>query len=391
LDHCPGDEVWILIAYFKRLEMRLILQNKTILTLLSVCILLTACEKIDVPTPVKEDPVFEVAFGDGTSSFNIGGPNTELVSTVVWDDLNIRIFEGALVNTKDQTSLSFRLRDNRITKANTSGDTISILMPGELQYVNKNQSLDEYKVLVNKLSDLNYHSKSSWLDPFILFPTQGAFFNINNFRTDRFTTFCLTIEDEATNCNTLYCKNYIYNEGDIPLLGFSLNNNIITPIIDPSFTGEILFRWNDEEKDSHEIVQKGKLEFVAIYDKGNNGRDQTIHSVDMYVDTDAQGNAIAPCFTGIESKLVIFDRSPDFSKVEIVWVNENGKEFKSSNTAQTDVAKFEVKEVSHFPIRNQDGHRVLKVDVEFSCTLQSEDGEKIVINNGAGTIGFAYF
>lgn len=371
--------------------MKLILQNRLLIYALSVLVLVTACEKIEVPGPEKDDPVFEVSFQDGSSNINLGGTSTELISTVSWDDMNIRVFEGSLVNTKNQSSLTFRMRDNRISKPNIANDTLALFRPGEFSFVNKSQSLGEQKVLLNQLDNMNFQDIASWIDAFIPTAERGAFFNISNFKPDEYVSLCLTLEDEATSCNTVYCKNIIYNEGDIPLKGFSLNNNTLSPIIDPSLTGNILFRWNDEEKESHVVTKKGKLEFLAIYDRNNDGRNQTIHSVDMYVDVDNDGNVIAPCFSGFESKLVVVERSPDFSKVEVVWVNEAGKEFTSANISQSDIAEFNITEISSFPIRNQEGHRVKKIDVNFSCTLQAEDGERVVINNGEGSIGFSYY
>lgn len=371
--------------------MKLILQKRFFIYVLSVFVLVTACEKIEVPAPDKDEPVFEVSFQDGSSNINLGGTSTELISSVSWDDLNIRVFEGSLVNTKNQSSLTFRMRDNRISKPNIANDTLALFMPGIFSFINNAQNLGEQKVLLNKLDIMELKDKVTWLDALVPLPVPGAFFNMLNVQSDEYITVCMTIEDLATNCNTVYCKNMKYSEGDIPLKGFSLNKNTLSPIIDPSFTGDVQFRWNDEETESYDVTKKGKLAFSAIYDKDSDGRNQTIQSVDMYVDVDNDGNVIAPCFSGFETSLVVLERSPDFSEVEVIWVDESGKEFTSANIPQSDVAEFNITEISPFPIRNQDGHRVKKLDVIFSCTLQAEDGERVVINNGEGSIGFSYF
>jgi len=370
--------------------MKFILLNKPILTLLFACILLTACEKIDVPDPDKENPVFEVSFEDGVSNINIGGPNTELVSIVTWDDLDIRTFEGSLVNTKNQSSLTFRLRDDRLTKPGTVEDTLSLFIPRNYTYVNITQHVGEQTVLLNQLHNMEYHDRVIWQYG-ILPDAYGAFFNIINFNPNIQTSFCMKIMDEVSNKETNYCKSMVYNKSEIPFKGFSLANNEISPMIDPSFTGDIEFEWNGVKKRSFIIENNGKLAFSATHNPENNDQTAAIHSSDMFVDLDSQGNAIIPIIPGFDSKLVVFDRSPDLSKVEIIWVNEEGKEFKSSNASQSDLADFIIKDVKHFSIRNQDGHRVMKVEVNFSCTLQAEDGETIQIQDGKGTIGFAYY
>ena len=372
--------------------MKLILQKRFYIYVLSVFVLLAACEKIDVPDPGQDEPVFEVSFQDGSSNINLGGNSTELISTVSWDDMNIRVFEGSLVNTKNQSSLTFRIRDNRISKPNITNDTLALFIPGEFSFINNDQSLGSQKVLLNQLDNMNFMDMVFWRDVLVEDPVPGGFFNIDVADPNEIILICLDIKDEDAGCTTTYCKELKYNEGDVPLRGFSLNDNTLSPIIDPSFTGNIQFRWNGEEyMESYLVTKRGKISFEILYDKDNDGVVDFLQLVETYLNMDNDGNVIAPCFSGFESKFVVFERSPDFSKVEVVWVNEEGKEFTSANTSQSDIAEFNITEISPFPIRNQEGHRVKKLDVNFSCTLQAEDGEKVVINNGEGSIGFSYF
>jgi len=367
--------------------MKLIVRYLLFFTALSMVFLgISSCDKIELPDPDQENPVFGLNFQMDNEQLNLGGLNTKVLSDVYWDELGIRIFENTFVNEVDNTSLVFRLRDNRPTIPLVEHDTAYLFKPGRFDYVNQLNRNSSISYLINKSRNPDYVPYMKWLDATDSDTAKGRPFHlVSGFDANAEYILCQTIESTTSTCETNYCKWWKYSDGEIPLLGFATKANGIWPVFPNDYSQPLSFIWNGVESEALMVInQPGKYE-VRIF-TGN-----TIAEVEMYIGLDEEGNVIPPCFDPFSSEMITFDQKPAFSQVEIVWVDAQGKTYSSSSEAQSETSFFTIQEVSAINLRNQEGHRVQKVDVTFECTLYSDSGESITIKGAKGAMGLPYY
>ena len=102
----------------------------------------------------------------------------------------------------------------------------------------------------------------------------------------------------------------------------------------------------------------------------------------------------AVCIPGfVYETAILIDTIPfnntQLSTVTIIYIDENGKEFRSDLQTQN-TAFFTIQNVENFT-DNENGEKTKKMDVGFSCELFSNEGlPSINVPSGSGIIGIAY-
>lgn len=368
-------------------RMKLIVRYLFLSTALSMVFLgISSCDKIELPDPDQENPVFGLNFQMGNDHLNLGGLNTKVLSDVYWDELGIRVFENTFVNEDDNTALIFRLRDNRPSEPMVEDDTAYLFNSGRFEYMNQLNRNSSATYLMNRSRHPDYVPYIQWRDATVLDTAKGRPFHlVSGFDANAEYIVCQTIKSSANTCETAYCKWWKYSDGEIPLLGFATKANGIWPVFPADYSKPLSFIWNEVESEALKVIdQSGKYE-VRIF-TGN-----TIAEVEMYIGLDEEGNVIPPCFDPFSSEMITFEQQPAFSQVELIWIDAQGTNYSSSIKAQSESSFFTIQEVNAINLRNQEGHRVQKVDVTFECTLYSDSGESITIKGAKGAMGLPYY
>lgn len=78
----------------------------------------------------------------------------------------------------------------------------------------------------------------------------------------------------------------------------------------------------------------------------------------------------------------------DFSQVLVTWVNESGALFESKKATQTTASNFEILSVEDYE-NDENGNRLKKIKVKFSCFLQGSS-DPVFVNDAEAVIAVAY-
>jgi hypothetical protein len=356
--------------------------NRYILLLLVIIGL--SCERIQLPDPVINDPLFELSLNIGESEFSLGGQGTEVNTDFTWDNLGVRVFNSSIRNKNSGEELSIIFRDDRLSKRDISGDTFSLFRQDTFFFANLQSRAKNVRMLLNRMIDPAFASWARWESS--VNSNKGLNFNFLHPSGIANETICLYIKDETINCRTTYCKDKVGNTArDFPLEGFVIEGNQIRPQIGAGFIDPYTIRWDDLYQESLAIKQSGLHNLFIIV---NNG--QKIYNVELYLELDAQNRIKTPCFSGFFTDLFTFSEDPMFNTVEVNWKDNQGKSYSSARNVQNSQANFIIDKVTRLDVINPDGFPVQKLDVKFSCRLFAADGSSIVIKDAQGTIGFAY-
>jgi len=362
------------------------LKISILLVVSTLLITISSCEKLELPEPDQKTPVFGLSFQLGETTINLGGLSTRLESDVYWDELGVRVFENVFINDEAEATLTFRLRDNRPTILNLAHDTSFLFQAGRYEFLNNTNRNQAARYLINRSQNPDLHPFIEWMDANSIDTTKGRPFHlVPGFNPQSEYTVCQTIKNDTEACSTTYCKWWKYSDGEIPLLGFGVKANGIWPIIAEGYSKPLTYIWNGEEADALHVVKQSGIHEVRIF------TGLTIAEVEMYISLDDNGEVISPCFDNFSSELVNYSIDPAFSQVEVIWKDKDGKEYFSSSKAQPTNSFFTIEEVTPFNIRNPDGHKVQKINVNFDCTLFSQSGETILLKGAQGVFGLPYF
>ena len=357
--------------------------NRYILFIGTCFFLWSSCEKIQLPDPVINDPLFELSLNMGDTPLLLGGAGTAVTSGFDWDDLGVRVFSCSIKNKESEEELTIFLRDDRLSKKAIGGDTFELFRADTLDFANKYARAKNVKMLLNRLLDPSYSRLAKWQTSNK--DHAGLNFNYQHPSGLGDQTICLYIEDQSTKCKTTFCKDRVGSSlQDFPLEGFVIEGNRISPKIGAGFNLPYKIRWDDLEQDMITVNQSRTYDLFII------DNSQRIFNVEIFLELDQQNRIKTPCFTGFSTELFTFQEDPMFNTAEIQWKDKTGKVYSSANRTQDKQAMFIVDQVTRLDVINPDGNPVQKLDIKFSCRLFAEDGTSVLIKDAQGTIGFAY-
>jgi hypothetical protein len=350
-----------------------------------VIILFNSCEQIQIEDPIVEKPIFQLNMEMDSTSVNFGDRTNYMFPDFNIDNLGIRVFESKFVSDiedMDRNNITFQLRDDRFIEFDDN-DSLSIFRTGAYTYLSPAGFNHPVKIMMNKLMNVMYHDKVTWIKSGQ--EESGRYFHVFDVNEGQDVEFEMHIEDNSKNCFTTYSKKWTPNLGDIHVTGFAINGRKISPIIQQPITGNLLYKWDSGQNTKEiEVTQNGRYCLTIT------NAPQGISVICMNLEI--ENNALKiPCFSGVESRLVEVNGDPRFHTAEVIWIDKDGREYSSRFTPQSENTYFYVIGATPFNVLNHKGQKVKKVEVEFSCDLSTEDGDKIRIQKGEGTIGFSYY
>ena len=104
----------------------------------------------------------------------------------------------------------------------------------------------------------------------------------------------------------------------------------------------------------------------------------------------SNANLCSPGFTySTSTQIDTLPPSPQFSAITIIYVDENGTEFRSDLNEQTNGAFFTIQNAEDFQ-NNGNSEKTKKLNIDFSCQLFSTNANNINVESTGGIIGIAY-
>lgn len=358
--------------------------------------LLSSCKKKEFPENSSSDPSFYVkAEINGTPvELKAGMLGYYMYSSHVQDSNGIYHFIAELkpqnCNSNCRSYLKFSVSDNKACQPGESSNASNSIKTGEYLYANTLTSIPYLQGIEVKFnSSFNKNALAyNWDfgDGFISTdanPTH-TFTSEGNYET------CLLIDDgiEASNiCNTsrISAGNICRTAVKIN----SINGNTISFGNVSNGVGPYTYHWNFGDGDySTQSSPVHAYDSAGLYTVKlkikNSANDSAMHT---YLVNTSQSYKAAPNFS-VASMSPIYNYQSLFSRIKITYVDENGIEYNSTNSAQTNLSNFKIESVENYKPNERD-HATKKLKITFSCDLYN--GSSVVkLKNGEAVIAVSY-
>lgn len=349
------------------------------LYLLTIVLLIVGCNKLELPEPIIHEPEFRALMDINGSAFEFDLRNAEVSTKFDFNDQSIRYVGSSIHNQIDSTSLRIKIFEQVFFNEDLFGDRSFEIPIGDIDYIPFENFTDSLFYIVNTLYDQSYFDKASWSTDSI--DVSGGQLVLSDINPSQLQAVCLELLDSDL-CDMTYCKKWVPIQGDHSLLGWDVNENMISPIFDTRRPGNINIRWDNESTIPERVIKESNNYTMTSVSK------ESENIVSMFVKLDEGGNIIDPCFAGFRSELIKLDRKPELGMVEVEFRDDDGIVYTSSAVDQESKNYFRVKSIEDTELVNQDGHPVKILDVEFSCILANNDGHKILLDNASARMAF---
>ena len=363
---------------------------------------LVSCKKDDPDSGTKEE-IFKLDAEVGSSTINfIAGKNNYYMHTDYLKDSNdIFCFSGTLgdfnlCNSTDlsncSNALSITIRDNKTADSQTSNVQESI-QSNSYDYRGPVTGVVEgYTVQFqsNIWGGGNYiyqwdfgdGNSSSSLNP-------SHFYDASNPNVEP----CLTVTDLTTGLTSKLCNPINLESDCIPSFEYDISAStsyvvIFKNTLFGSF-GILPPLWKEGNGNFSAvqpvILSSHPVTKVCAKDSTN----QCLNMKCMNIIPDSVAHQGIANFDFNYTPVIDYS-STDFSKITIVWYDENGKKYESNKYQQPSTSYFTINETSNYKI-NVKGSSTKKIDIEFSCILFGDNlFDQIEINNASGIFGLAH-
>jgi hypothetical protein len=360
--------------------------------------ILVGCNKIDVPEPVKEDPVFYFNFNVDNSNANLAAGQANYFM-----DANYEINSNGILHLigtlkpKDCRNLcpgSLRIVIRDIRKFDPDRFNITqTLRPKHYGYV-WNLRRDSVVIHFKNNSRSETPFKSIWNLGNGLTVTQNhvtATYGRKAFRV-ALNVFnqagCESVQVQSFDTeNGYYCRSFI-----VP--GESNNQRVlkVRSFGEAPFT----YKWNNGSTDSlimlNSITSTSLRRKYGVTVTDPNGC-ESVSGFDLTKANTDVNSLKDICVADFSSKLELVPNTTNAlgtGLISIDFMNKDGVLFTSKNFRQPNDAFFEVLSVEDFE-KNEKNQSVKKIGIRFSCNLHSPETDRdIMIRNAKGFMAVAY-
>ena len=350
----------------------------------------------------KEEPLPEEIIGEPTFYFqgDLGGASLDLQAGIddyyMWsafekDDRNVHTFTGEFKSTSCGTcpnALRIGIRDFRQVDAGEQVDINSALQVKTYPFYFEDQQIDIFRVSFNQEGSSNgnfvwdFGDGGTSSEPN---PVHDYSDSLNAARvclastdpTGCTTTICNTVKLADTTCQADFIHEL---DPQTTYVRFQARSNGKPPL---------RYRWDFGDGFGASLGNPG-----YFYRRPDRYRVcLTVTDADQCSNTICKNITADPalCESNFTYK-VKRSSTPDplqLSTVLVRWRDANGKVFRSDLQEQPSESSFRILSVSPYE-ENEAGNKTMMVELEVSCLLFAEDGEKMELKDGKGVIAVAW-
>lgn len=344
-----------------------------------ISIFLFGCNKLELPDPVKEDPIFNARMDVNGITFEFDLTNAEVETDISYSDENLRFVESSIINNINSSSLQVRIWEDLFFDSLLFEDNSFHLPKEEIEFIGPNPSNDSTVFLVNTMNSGLYNPISTWNSGMV--ETTGRQLIIKDINPTTSKSVCLSLIGDRY-CDMSYCKKWVPTQGDHNINGWHIKDSIIAPIFDSNPPGNITLEWENGS-----TIPERTIDTSGYYTMTSKSKESE-NIVTMYIEVDDGGKIIEPCFSGFKSYAHVFNNAPELGKVDIQFRDESGRVFSTSNVNQTNESYFNITDIIDSDLINQEGEPVKIIEFSFSCTLADNNENRIQISNASAKMAF---
>jgi hypothetical protein len=361
--------------------------NKLNLLLLIVLVALASgCRKVELPDPKVEEAVFGFWSGQiGETPMVINNDSMFMTTKITKDpDLNINTFETSFTPLgSTQAKWILKYRDSKSIR--TAADTADLFYTNsESRYLKASLINDTGGVVTHTLKNIAHGHEVTWKN-FSDEVKGGRHFSVEKTNLSGINNVTASISDNGKT-NSIQ-KIFWPSIGDINIEEIKISGKDITIILEPHLQGNFQYKMNGISNgisNKLEIPNTGEYK-IEISETSKNR--YLVLTLNLEVSNGTVKQPKLPLFSSNHGTQ--YPKLPNFSKMEIIYYDEDGKEYSTRYTEQP--KPFIIYEIETFHKTNLQGQKVKKVNIEFSVTLKTANGsDSLVFTRVKGDIGFAY-
>lgn len=363
--------------------------NKSNLLLLIAMVVLSAgCRKVELPEPKEEAPVFGFWSGMMGNTPMVMNHDSMYMTTKVTEDpaLKINTYETTFSSTTDsKPRWIIKYRDSKSMRS--SADSNDLFYISQNWYLRDNRIGSTGKVVTHSLKDLSQGHLVTWkvANGDEREAIGGRHFTVEGVDLNGINIITACIDDNGkTNCIKKQFKPLLR---DISIEAIEISGNTLKIILEPHSAGNTVYSMNGIPQGNNSTFSiPGSGEYSFFISEASKER-----SLELKLYLELSNGTIRkpklPVFTSDHS--IQYATLPNFSKMEIIYFDENGTAFSSRYVKQD--KPFSIKKIEDFSKTNQQGQKVKKLEIEFSVILKNAvNSDSLNLTGVKGDIGFAY-
>lgn len=356
-----------------------------LLLLIALVAFASGCRKVELPDPKVEEAVFGFWSGQIGETPMVMNNDSMYMSTKITNDplMNINTFETAftaLGSTQPRWILKYM--DSKSMR--TNADTSDLFYISDSRYLKANQNDTDVTVVTHSLNDIKQGHEVIWGDLSENTFRGGRHFSFERTSAGGVNVVKASISDQGK-INSIE-KRFKPVRRDLSIQDVTISYNKITIILESHSQGNVEYKMNGVSYGSistFPIPTSGEYK-IEISDTAKERHLELI--MNLEVSNGTLRKPILPLFTSTYNQ---YPKLPNFSKMEIIYFDEDGKEYSTRYSEQP--KPFIIKEIETFHKVNQLGQKVKKLNIEFSVKLKTANGiDSLVFTGVKGDIGFAY-
>ena len=379
-----------------------------------------SCNKIDLPDPVQGTPIFNATlnfFNGETITWEAGVDDYYMFTEFEKDNLGINSFIGRMEKENCDTcteTLAIYIRDVPFDTSGSPDPNRSPFNQDEYYYFSKNNTITlttydtttlyEVNLIIDAtVTNFNANTEYEWnIDGNIYIETNPTIL-LDFISPQTMVTLKVTDSSNGDSCvvwQTQYIKPST-NERCAVRIGPDYDPNLFLEslsAIPEIFNGQPSFFWNNGSSENiyFDPIEPGVPISVTMTDNIEcQSTAGFVWSGNMVVDTLPQCSAhftyeVTPVFSIDSTVIGVTNDSFQYSAVTIVYKNKDGLTFRSDLNPQNENANFNILNVEEYD-DNELGYPTKKLDLQFNCTLWSDNIDQgvLIIENGNAVWGVA--
>jgi len=358
-------------------------------------IFISSCDKVELPDPILDDPVFVVAgMVDGEAFDFQAGVDEYYLFTQVTEDINgFLVYEGTLKDIDDcenpcPNSLSIEFRKDTIPGANIE----DLLNVGLKEIWNKDLSTtgNMAAVTFENLSTASPGSTFEWnfgnnITSMLEDPGTVVF---DSLVPNSNPIISLKVSSASGNCSSIY-SNPIITPSTECMVSISLESIPAGQELCANMMGVAPFSYNWQDASGFGqtseciSVPSDTLGSIFLISTDASGCSDSM-SLDFFGDLGQPTEFCTARFRISDYVTIVAEDDLGFGKVNIIYVDENGVSYESNSAELNPLDNFTILSAESYD-DNENGKATYKFTFECDVDLANDLGEKIRMENVVGT------